>query len=890
MGRRFSLLIVAALLAMSWSVSIPVQASEPRGSEGASIIFEKKIFSSSEPLEATIGLWGLTLGRTYEMHWTVHATNVSSEIGPATVVSSGLMPFFANQSAMQFEFSEHHISNESMMYYLEIGLNSSTGWTNASAIEAFSVFWESMSPQYTNLFIFGDSLSDSGNSYNAFGTPESPPYWQGRYSNGQNWADFSTDWLGMSNIAGRGASSGNNRAFGGAGTGNGMSFWVIENIGKQVDDWDQNYDLAAGDVAAIWGGGNDLLNFGETNAQRVVDDIEEHAEQLIATGGQELIFFELPPLEKTPGERDSSEEDQQDLGQRVSDFNSGLRTMASGLNSTYGVITHVIPIWIGFEMLYYSGEHFGITNVTHSACDHDGVACDNNDPIAPNVEEYIFFDNLHPTETTHRAISLFVHHIVGIPDYDGDRVADEIDACPHTLPDTLVGSDGCEIPPPDTDEDGVIDEEDVCPNTDPGLTVDENGCATNQIDSDQDGVMDDIDQCPDTQLGWEVNSVGCSSWEIDGDGDGVVDAEDDCPETDQGEDIDGDGCADNQLDADDDGVTDDLDACPDTPREELVNVLGCSESQLDNDDDGVFNNADLCPNTPYGESDVNAVGCGPSERDSDGDSVNDDVDICPDTEWLAETDDNGCAANQRDTDGDGRKDSVDGCPMVWGSLNGCPVLSIELNLVEVPDSETRTANISISINCESDCPMNWVLQEGDETISEGGNAYNGTYYVYYTNTVDESKELGARVSIDGMWKDTVMTVYFPPIEDPEGQVDNQTDSANQGANDDSSDTSGDQEAGFEMDTGSIAMIAMLLLFNVGVVAAIMAARSKSKQKSEGRDRAMAAFERDLFAETGPVASLPEMPEAPPPTVVETETIQPESEPVSDLPNIGDLLD
>ena len=228
--------------------------------------------------------------------------------------------------------------------------------------------------------------------------------------------------------------------------------------------------------------------------------------------------------------------------------------------------------------------------------------------------------------------------------------------------------------------------------------------------------------------------------------------------------------------------------------------------------------------------------------------------------------------------------------MVWGSLNGCPVLSIELNLVEVPDSETRTANISISITCESDCQMNWVLHEGDETVSEGGNAYNGTYYVYYTNTVDESKELGARVSIDGMWKDTVMTVYFPPIEDPGEDVANQTDSVNQGTNDDRSDTAGDQEAGFEMDTGSIAMIAMLLLFKVGVVAASMAARSKCKQKSAGGESAMAAFERDLFADTGPVASLPEMPEAPPPTVVENETIQPESEPVSDLPNIGDLLD
>ena len=889
MGRRFSLLIVASLLAMSWSITIPAQASEPKGSEGASILFEQRIFASSEPLEAVIGLWGLTLGRNYEMHWTVHATNETSEMGSNTTVSTGIMPFFANQSAMQFDFSEYHISNESMMYLLEITLNSSTGWTDVSVSEPFSVFWDSMSPQYTNLFIFGDSLSDSGNTYSAFGTPESPPYWQGRYSNGQNWADYTTDWLGISNTVGRGSASGNNRAFGGAGTGNGMSFFVIENLGKQVDDWDQNYDLSAGDVAAIWGGGNDFLNFGETNAQRIVDDIEEHAEQLIATGGQEIIFFELPPLEKTPGERDSSEQDKQDLAQLVSDFNSGLRTMASSLNSTYGIITHVIPIWIGFEMLYYSGEHFGITNVTHSACDHDGATCDSNDPIAPNVEEYIFFDNLHPTETTHRAISLYVHHIVGIPDYDGDRVADQIDACPHTLPNSLIGPDGCEIPPPDSDEDGVIDDEDVCPNTDSGLTVDENGCAINQIDGDQDGIMDDVDQCPDTQLGWEVNSLGCSEWEIDGDSDGIVDAEDDCPDTNFGDDIDGDGCADNQLDSDNDGVSDDLDACPNTPREELVNVIGCSASQLDDDADGIYNIDDTCPNTPFGENDVNTNGCGPSERDSDGDGINDDLDQCPDTEWLAETNDDGCAANQRDSDGDGRKDSVDGCPLIWGSLNGCPILSIELGLVEAPDSETRTANISIMISCESNCPMNWILQEGELIVSESMGVTNGTYYQFYTNLQVESQQLSARVSIDGMWKDTVMTVYFPPFENSSETSDNQT-SSTENSDDDQSDSAGEQDSSFEMDPGSIAMIAMLLLFNVGVVAAIMAVRSKSRLQTDGREQAMADFENELFSEPSPALEPPTTHESTTTLMVEREPKSPVETTDLDLPNFGDLLD
>ena len=894
MGRRVTVMIVATLLALSWSATIPAGASESRGNEGGSILFEKRIFASSEPLEATIGLWGLTQGRSYELHWMVHATNVTADIGPSTMVSSGTIPFFANQSALQLEMSEYHIANESMMYFLEIGLNSSTGWTNVSAIEPFSVFWNSMHPQYSDMFVFGDSLSDAGNTYSAFGTPESPPYWQGRYSNGKNWVDFTGDWAGFSNVAGRGGSTGNNRAFGGAATGNGMQFFVIENIGKQVDDWDQNNNLGPSDAVAIWGGGNDLINYGATNAQALVNNLEDHAEQLIAAGGQEFIFFELPPLEKTPSESGSSEEDRQALAQRVADFNTGLATMVANLNSTYGVVTHLIPVWIGFEMLYWSGEHFGITNVTHAACEHDGATCDSNDPIAPNVEEYIFFDNLHPTETTHYAIGLFLRQQVGIPDYDGDSIADYLDNCTHTLPGTLVGADGCEIPPPDSDNDGVIDDDDVCPNTDVGLYVNEIGCATNQIDSDGDGVHDDIDECPDTQIGWQVNSVGCSDWELDTDEDGVLDAEDDCPETALGEGIDDDGCADSQKDTDNDGIGDDLDACPSTPREELVNEVGCSASQLDDDADGVFNSQDGCPNTPSGATEVNPQGCGPSQRDTDEDGLNDHLDLCPETEWLAEIDAYGCAANQRDTDEDGRKDSVDGCPFVWGSLNGCPVLTIELDLIETPDENTRTANISIFISCESGCLMDWTVSE-PLVLADAVASANGTYYATYTNVEDESKELTARVSIDGMWKETLMTVYFPPIED-DSQPANITQSPNENSDADQQSDDGAREQTLDLESDSIAMLALLLLLNIGVVAAIIVVRSRSRQTQDNRQRAMAEFEKSLFDESGPVASPSsfeqnELPSMEPGFETQEISSSVESESThNDLPNFGDLLE
>ena len=72
--------------------------------------------------------------------------------------------------------------------------------------------------------------------------------------------------------------------------------------------------------------------------------------------------------------------------------------------------------------------------------------------------------------------------------------------------------------------------------------------------------------------------------------------------------------------------------------------------------------------------------------------------------------------------------------------------------------------------------MNWILQEGELIVSEGMGVSNGTYYQFYTNLRVESQQLSARVSIDGMWKDTVMTVYFPPFENSSESLENQTSS------------------------------------------------------------------------------------------------------------------
>ncbi len=765
MRRRATLIVTALLFLSLFPLMMPNGGAEvsARNSESGIIALEKHIFWSDEYFTATFEFDGLTIGQSYTIYWDITVGNGSGQVHPT--IDSGNIAFSATSISLDVEFSRLHFANDSIAYNLVATLNSTQGGNTGLVMAApFAVFSRTIAPMFGDLVVFGDSLSDTGNSKSNFNTPESPPYWFGRYSNGRNWVDNTHSWLSITTTAGDGPRNGNNRAFGGASSGGGSSFVIIPNVGKQVDDWDANHNFASNDAAAIWAGGNDILNYGETSAQTVIDNIEDNSDQLISAGARYLILFELPPLEKTPSaQEDNSASENQDMHELVVEFNAKLSVLANDLAQSNGITVNVIPIWQVFEMTYWSGEHFAVTNVTHPACDHDGALCDRNDPIASNADEYIFFDKIHPTLTTHSVISAIIQTEIGIPDYDGDGVADDVDDCLNTLPETPVTENGCEVPPPDMDGDGVLNDDDYCPDTPTNETVNADGCAESQLDDDGDGLTNDVDQCPGTPEGEEVDTNGCGWSQIDDDGDAVLNGIDQCPDSDVALAVDLNGCAANQKDDDDDDVTNDLDLCPGTwagsmvdadgcalyqrdtdgdgvmdhkdecsatPMGDSVDAVGCGSTQKDDDEDGVMNAYDECPTTPTGES-VNAVGCALMELDSDHDGFSDAVDDCPDTSYGADTDGDGCADEQLDGDGDGFNDRDDLCPSTSGESGGCPILTLSVVAPIYGSQHYRGSNITfqILIRCSSGCPMQLTQtsREGNFSAPAVVNASNGTY-------------------------------------------------------------------------------------------------------------------------------------------------------------------
>ncbi|HEY9660166.1 MAG TPA: SGNH/GDSL hydrolase family protein, partial [Allocoleopsis sp.] len=99
------------------------------------------------------------------------------------------------------------------------------------------VFSARQAPSINTLYVFGDSLSDTGTVFRATGGlyPSDPPYFQGRYSNGRVWVEYLADYLAVDRI--------NNFACGGATTeGNATS--LVPGLLSQVQSFTQNHPHA----------------------------------------------------------------------------------------------------------------------------------------------------------------------------------------------------------------------------------------------------------------------------------------------------------------------------------------------------------------------------------------------------------------------------------------------------------------------------------------------------------------------------------------------------------------------------------------------------------------------------------------------------------------------
>ncbi|AFZ49482.1 phytase [Dactylococcopsis salina] len=251
-----------------------------------------------------------------------------------------------------------------------------------------------LTPEPFSKFVtFGDSSVDVGNVFlgNDRTFPPSPPYFEGRFSNGRVFVELIAEELGLSastpSLAG-----GDNYAFSGAELGDGTSTDNTPNIGEQINSYLAGNTPTEDDLIFISAGSNNNFQDADNlpNPAEVVSLLTSHLTTLANAGAENFAVANIPPLGNAP--LITSPEDATAVNSAISEYNTLLDTELDTLEDSLDVEIYELDLDVSLQNIIDDPAAFEITNVTDQALNTEtGEAVDN-----PN--EFLFWDDIHPTE------------------------------------------------------------------------------------------------------------------------------------------------------------------------------------------------------------------------------------------------------------------------------------------------------------------------------------------------------------------------------------------------------------------------------------------------------------------------------------------------------------
>ena len=281
------------------------------------------------------------------------------------------------------------------------------------------------------LFVFGDSLSDTGNLFDltsALGNPipPSPPYFEGRFSNGPVAVEILAEELDLSfNLD-------SNFAWGGAKTGRDNSFddpdlgLELPGLLDQIDSFAETIDSVGADPEAlyvVWAGGNDFLPVGgasvpadpEAAVTNAVTNITTAVTTLADLGAETIVVPLSPAMDRTPLAIASSSETV--LADISVAFNAELsETLTSLEEDREDVDVILVDLFAISEEVATNPQEFGFSNISDPFVSN-GMIIDET----ANVLEFFFWDAVHPTTNGHEIYAGVLAAAITRPIAEDDR-------------------------------------------------------------------------------------------------------------------------------------------------------------------------------------------------------------------------------------------------------------------------------------------------------------------------------------------------------------------------------------------------------------------------------------------------------------------------------------
>jgi phospholipase/lecithinase/hemolysin len=261
---------------------------------------------------------------------------------------------------------------------------------------------------YSSVVVYGDSLSDNGNFFAATGIPGAP-YYNGRRSDGPVAVEHLAASMGVPlvDFAWIGATTGVGN-YGDGGTVTTMGAFGLPGMTSVFNSTKAGLaPFAANGLFVVWGGPNDVLApspldlspFDTLN--RAVGNEISIILGLRALGVQHILAPGMPDLGLTP-------------------YFQSLGPVAAAQGSTFtDLFNATLSAALPSGVMYYDTAGllrsvvsqpatFDFTNVTD--------ACFNGVSVCANPDQYLFFDDFHPTAATHALLAREFEAMVSVPE------------------------------------------------------------------------------------------------------------------------------------------------------------------------------------------------------------------------------------------------------------------------------------------------------------------------------------------------------------------------------------------------------------------------------------------------------------------------------------------
>ena len=251
---------------------------------------------------------------------------------------------------------------------------------------------------FSDILLFGDSLSDSGNvealTLGGGGTWNYGIYPEGQFTNGDTWA---TQIGLVPSLEG-----GTNFAYGGARAAENGD--IIPDLGAQISQFLASAaSLGANPLATIWVGGNDFLDLPDAPTEAdltatiggIITAVSDGITDLYADGIRNFTVFGLPDFGLLPQYRDDP------AGAAGASFSTALYNQS--LQDTLSFFDAMLA---GSDISYFDVAALVDETIATVPPELAGIQClEAVVDCAANPTSYFFYDSIHPTEWVHAELA-----------------------------------------------------------------------------------------------------------------------------------------------------------------------------------------------------------------------------------------------------------------------------------------------------------------------------------------------------------------------------------------------------------------------------------------------------------------------------------------------------